>query len=197
MYKISCLHLIFLYFAKTFTPKKWKEIKTMLDGFHLHEKKIFIIWCLEPFIKVFPLLTWTHRFFNMSKYWQGNSLGRWNDGIYIIIYVLNMCTRKLTISRQVHQNSNEILIVFDEKPNTQISKIITHDVSWSLIKFHFIKSTSWKHITSNNWYELHQILYAPIRNNLWLPLVTFFKWSPFVWKPHQCVYNMLEDNLRV
>jgi hypothetical protein len=27
------------------------------------------------------------------------------------------------------KNSNEILIMFDEKPNTQISKIITHDVS--------------------------------------------------------------------
>jgi len=46
----------------------------------------------------------------------------------------------------------------------QISKIITHD-----IMIHFIKSTSPKHITFNNSYELHQISYAPPTNNLWLP----------------------------
>jgi len=91
----------------------------------------------KSLIKTFCILTWTHGFFNMSKYSQGNSLGRWNDGIYVITYVLNICTKKITILVQMHQNLNENLMVFDEKPNIQILKIITHDVSWFFDKKSF------------------------------------------------------------
>jgi len=74
---------------------------------------------------------------NFSTCQQGNNLGRWNDGIYVITYVINIYTRKITISMQVHQNSNENLIVLNEKPNTQISKIITNDLSCFLDKTSF------------------------------------------------------------
>ncbi len=65
----------------------------------------------------------------------------------------------------------------------------------SFIKLHFTKLTNWKHVTFNNWVESHQNSYASIRNNLWLALITFFKWSPMVWKSHQCAHNMLNNYL--
>jgi hypothetical protein len=108
-----------------------------MEGFHLHQKILFhmniywfsfIIWSLWPFIKAFCILTWTRGSSNMSKYWQGNSLGTWNDEMYAPTYSLSMCTRKITILMQIAK-IHEILIVFNEKPNiTQISKVITLDM---------------------------------------------------------------------
>jgi hypothetical protein len=33
-----------------------------------------------------------------------NSLGTWNDHMYVTTYAFNMCTRKITISMQMNQN---------------------------------------------------------------------------------------------
>ncbi len=43
----------------------------------------------------------------------------------------------------------------------------------SLTKLCYMKSTSPKHLTFDNSYKLHQISYAPIINNIWLPLMMF------------------------
>jgi hypothetical protein len=44
-------------------------------------------------------LIWIEGSFNMSKYWEGNSLGKMKWCMYVFIYVvLTMCTRKITIS---------------------------------------------------------------------------------------------------
>jgi hypothetical protein len=69
-------------------------------------------------------------------------------------------------------------------------QIWKHD---SLIKFGFINSTSSQHVIFDNSYKLHQILYEPTTNNLWLPLVTFFKWSLVVWRPHQHVHKHVKQ----
>jgi hypothetical protein len=64
----------------------------------------------------------------------------WGDemmGCMLLLMSLTIYTRKITISMRVHQNLNEILIMFNEKPIIQISKIITHDVSLFLDKISF------------------------------------------------------------
>jgi hypothetical protein len=66
--------------------------------------------------------------------------------------------------------------------------------SWFLDKTWFTKSIGSKHIIFNNSYKIHQISYAPTINNLWLPLLTFFRWSPIKWRPHQCVHNKLDNS---
>ncbi len=97
----------------------------------------FIIWCLWPFIETFCILIWTHGFSNISKYWQGNSLGTWNDQMYVTTYAFSMCPRIITILMQMNQNLWNYN-VFNEKPRfNQISKIIT---SWFLNKTWFILS---------------------------------------------------------
>jgi hypothetical protein len=133
----------FLYFNKI-SPnfQHQKNEKIIMEGLHLHQKYCFqniyciyfIIWCLWPFIEAFCILIWTHGFSNISKYWQGNSLGTWNDQMYVTTYAFSMCTRIITILMQMNQNSWKYNI-FNEKPRTnQISKIIT---SWLFSKNQF------------------------------------------------------------
>jgi hypothetical protein len=79
----------------------------------------------------------------------------------------------LTISMQVNQhswNSNRIQQKALYYSNLKDNHTWHHD---SLTKLCFMKLTTPKHVTFDNPYKLHQISYAPIINNLWLPLIMF------------------------
>jgi len=101
--------IFWLNFTKFLTPKKWKNI---VEGFHLHKKWLFqmniywlcsIIWYLWTFIRAFCILTWTHGFSNVSKYWQWNSLGTWNDKIYITNLTCDKLKMKIVWSSFIHR----------------------------------------------------------------------------------------------
>ncbi len=125
------------------------------------------------------------KIFQHVKILVRNSLGTWNYGMYVIAYAFNMCTKRITILMQVNQNLWKV--------RYDISKIITwhHD---SLTKLHFMKSTSVKYIIFFHFDKLHQISYAPIIENLWLPSITFFKWGLIIWRSHQCMCGILDDS---
>jgi hypothetical protein len=72
------------------------------------------------------------------------------------------------------------------------------DYTWphdSLTKLVFIKSTSPKHVTFERSCKLHHILYLTTTNYLWLPSITLFECSPIIWKPHQCVHDVMNRSL--
>jgi hypothetical protein len=97
--------------------------------------------------------------------------------------VLNTWIKKVTILLQVNLNSwNFIYVHWKALYYSNFKDNHTWD-HYSLMKLDFIDSINLKHVTFDNSYELHQISYAPTINNLWLPLVTFFRWSLVVWRP--------------
>jgi hypothetical protein len=67
-----------------------------------------------------------------------------------------------------------------------------HDL---LTKLGYIKSTSSKHVIFLKPCKLHHIPYVATTNYLWLSLITLIKCNPIVWRPHQCVHNMLNNFL--
>jgi hypothetical protein len=93
------------------------------------------------------------------------------------VIAFNMCKK-----------NNHIWIKIWYYTNFKYNHTWQHD---SLIKLGFMKSTSLEHVIFNNSYKLHQTSYELIANNLWLLLITFFEWSPIVWKPHQHVHMLL------
>ncbi len=145
--------------------------------------------CFQCTISVHEMYKlWMNKFCTISitKSWDVKFL------MYATTYTLNMCTRKITILMQVNQNLWNFNCV-QWKP--QYYSNFKYDNTWhhdSLAKLHFIKSTSLKHITSDISCKLHQISHALTTNNLWFPLVTFFRWSLIVWRPHQHAHDMLD-----
>jgi hypothetical protein len=61
----------------------------------------------------------------------------------------------------------------------------------SYTKLGFLKFASPKQVIFERSCKLHQIIYVATTNYLWLLLITLVKCSPIVWRPHQCVHNVL------
>jgi hypothetical protein len=121
---------------QNFYTKKWK--KRQWKASICIKKKIAsneYLWNLFYYLmfvtfhpRAFCILTWTYGFSNMSKYWQGNNLGTWNDWMCVTFMPLTCAQGKLQYQCQLTK-TREIWIMFNEKPNIiQISKIITHDI---------------------------------------------------------------------
>jgi hypothetical protein len=71
------------------------------------------------------------------------------------------------------------------------------DYGWQhdlLTKLGFTKSTSPKHVIFERSCKLDHIPYLAITNCLWLLLMTFFRCSPIVWRPHQCAHDVLNNS---
>ncbi len=65
-----------------------------------------------------------------------------------------------------------------------------HDL---LKKFDSIKSTSPKYVIFLKPCKLDHIPYVATTNYLWLLLITLIMCNQIVWRPHQCVHNMLNN----
>jgi hypothetical protein len=68
------------------------------------------------------------------------------------------------------------------------------DYTWQhdlLTKLDFMKSISSKHVIFERSCKLHYIPYVTTSNYLWLPLTTFVRCNLIVWRPHQCVHDVL------
>jgi hypothetical protein len=66
-------------------------------------------------------------------------------------------------------------------------------ITWVFDKIGFYKILKSKDVIFERSCKLHQISYATTTNYLWLPLITFIKCSPIVWRSHQCAHDMLNN----
>jgi hypothetical protein len=149
--------IFWLNFIKFSTPilfqkRLWKASICIKDI--ASNEYLLIIFC---YVCVYDLLlehfvSWHgHRSSNMSKYCQR----------YASTYVLNMCTRKITISMQMNQNLwNFNHVQWQAQYYKKISKITTYAIKipwWSFI--YQVKNSKSHHF--DNSYKLNKISYAP------------------------------------
>jgi type II secretory pathway component PulC len=102
----------------------------------------------------------------------------------------NICVKLCVIIVSYVYKKPNIIIKHRSRHKFQMSK----EDGFTNLKFDFIKSISPKRVIFERSCKLHHISYLAITNCLWPLLITFFKCSPIVWRPHQCAHDMFDNS---
>ncbi len=72
-------------------------------------------------------------------------------------------------------------------------QIWLHMTTWFAYKIGFYKICKSKTCHFERSCKLHHIPYLAITTCLWLPLTSFFRCNLIVWRPHECVHDVLNN----